>query len=371
MRSENLPGGSEGSLAAGRKRFPFPLASGLLGGLLLLPCAAQQPPASSSPTPPAPPDTTAGWNQRLQQLDQAGAHEATDYRIGPNDLLEVSVFEAPELNRSVRVTAGGEVSLPLLGAVQAAGLTPHEMELVLQELLRRRYMKDPHVGVFVQEMESHPVSVFGAVAKPGVYQIRGARTLIEVLSLAQGLAEDAGDTVMVMRSRRRPSGETAETTSGTDPPGGGLEAPPAPPEAINLKQLLESGEPRFNVTIYPGDIVKVARAGIVYVVGEVQKPGGFVLRSNENISVLQALALAEGLTRTAAKKHARVIRTGQDGQRSEVSINLDQVLAGKALDPFLQPNDIVFVPNSAARSAFFRGLEAAVGTLSGVIIYRR
>ena len=318
---------------------------------------------AQEPEPSSPPETTAGWNQRLAELrrvDLAESARGSDYRIGPHDLLEITVFEAPELNRAVRVSAGGGISLPLLGLVPAAGLTPQELEVALQERLRERYMNDPHVGVFVREMESHPVSVFGAVAKPGVYQIRGTRTLVEVLSLAQGLAEDAGDTVVVMRNpqaARVAAGQEAE----------------AEPESlsVNLKDLLESGEARFNVAVYPGDIVKVTRAGIVYVVGDVRKPGGFVLRSNENISVLQALALAEWLNRTAAKNHARIIRTDAEGERSEIALNLDKVLAGKADDPVLQPNDIVFIPNSAARSAFFRGLEAAVGIASGVIIYRR
>jgi len=361
-------GGNEQGEPRGRVRRAILTA----GSVLLLAfspfLAAQEPPPPAPAGEPPWPQTSAGWNQRLQELSRVGPAAPGDYRIGPYDLVDISVFEAPELNRTVRVSAGGEVSLPLLGGVQAAGLTPQELERVLQELLRRRYMKDPHVSVFVREMESHPVSVFGAVTKPGVYQIRGTRTLIEVLSLAQGLAEDAGDTVLVMRGRSPTPQALAE--EGGDA-AGGAEAAAGNNASINLKDLLESGDTRYNVPVHPGDIVKVARAGVVYVVGEVKKPGGFVLRNNENISVLQALALAEGLSRTAAKSHARIIRTDPEGRRSAVPINLDKVLAGKAADPFLAPNDIVFVPNSAARSAFFRGLEATVGTLSGLIIYRR
>ena len=362
-------GGNEQGRPRGRTR----RAILTVGGALLLAfsplLAAQEPPppvpSEEKPWPP----TSAEWNQRLQELGRGGPGEPGDYRIGPYDLVDISVFEAPELNRTVRVSAGGEISLPLLGGVQAAGLTPQELERVLQELLRRRYMKDPHVSVFVREMESHPVSVFGAVTKPGVYQIRGTRTLIEVLSLAQGLAEDAGDTVLVMRGRPRSPEAVAGTAGGTA--AGGAEPAAGDTLSVNLKDLLQSGDVRSNVPIYPGDIVKVARAGIVYVVGEVKKPGGFVLRNNESLSVLQALALAEGLSRTAAKSHARIIRTDSEGRRREVPINLDKVLAGKAADPFLEPNDVVFIPNSAARSAFFRGLEATVGTLSGLVIYRR
>ncbi|MBI4466557.1 MAG: polysaccharide biosynthesis/export family protein [Acidobacteria bacterium] len=324
------------------------------------PVEAQKTSSATPPTQSAVSDIV-DWNQRLAQRHRE--QPAGDYWIGPHDLLEISIFEAPEMNRAVRVSAGGEISLPLLGAVRAAGLSPQQLEQLLQQLLRARYMKDPHVGVFVREMESHPVSVFGAVAKPGVYQIRGVRTLIEVLSLAQGLADDAGDTVLVLPGSATTAAERPEE-------GAGSEERPAALE-VSLKELLESGEERDNVPIYPGDIVKVARAGLVYVVGDVKKPGAFVLRSNENISVLQALALAEGANRTAATKHARIIRTGSNGERRELVINLNKVLGGKAHDPLLEPNDILFVPNSAARSAFFRGLEAAVGTLSGIIIYRR
>jgi len=295
-----------------------------------------------------------------------------EYRIGPDDLLEVTVFEAPEMNRALRVPASGEISLPLLGAVKAVGLTPRELEFVLQELLRRTYMKDPHVGVYVREMESHPVSVFGAVEKPGVFQVRGTKTLLEVLSMAEGLADDAGDTVLVMRAAGfLDTRAQAATDQEIGSKGAGIEM--ATPEGlsaasisdrpsaqgsveINLKMLLESGDPRYNIPVYPGDIVKVTRAGVVYVVGEVKKPGGFVLKSNENISVLQAIALAEGLSSTAAKSKARIIRTDENtGERTEVPLDVGKLLAGKAPDPLLQPKDIVFVPNSAARSALYRG----------------
>jgi len=122
--------------------------------------------------------------------------------------------------------------------------------------------------------------------------------------------------------------------------------------------------------VHPGDIVKVTRAGVVYVIGEVRKPGGFALKSNERISVLQALALSEGLTRTASKAGARIIRTDQQtGERKETSIDLGKILAGKAPDPVLEPKDIVFVPNSAAKTTFGRGVEAAAQTLTGLLIF--
>lgn len=365
------------------------LAAGFLSAFLsTVGVALGQEPISQVPTRDL--RTTEDWNRRLQELFRQAAPgrqlaAAPEYRIGAEDLLEITVFEAPELNRTLRVAASGEISLPLLGAVRAGGLTPYELERVLEELLRRRYLKDPHVGVYVRELQSHPVSVFGAVKKPGVFQIRGAKTLIEVLSLAEGLADDAGDTVIVMRSGNLQPGEAkksgnpeaGEPPAPTKPGDGDASSPqpalqPAASVEINLKQLLESGDPRSNVPVYPGDILKVTRAGIVYVVGEVKKPGGFVLQNNENISVLQAIALGEGLTRTAARQRARIIRTEEaTGERREIPLNLEKILQGQAPDPLLQPKDIVFVPNSTAKSALYRSAEAALSIVSGVIIWRR
>jgi polysaccharide export outer membrane protein len=337
--------------------------------------------------------TSAEINQRLQQAREKLAGSTTESqtsesRIGPDDLLNISIFEAPEMNCIVRVSASGEISLQLLGAIHAAGLTPRELESVLQGLLRRTYMKDPHVGVFVQELQSHPVSVVGAVKMPGVFQIRGTKTVIEVLSMAQGLADDAGETVLIMHGAGYAE---SGSSNGPDPTRAGIA--PVPParvvlakndssqptapgkngeiEEINLKKLLESADSALNVPVRPGDIVKVPRAGIVYVVGEVQKPGGFVLQNNENISVLQALALAEGPTHTSAIGRARIIRTDPaTGMRTEIPMNLGKIFSGKAPDTFLQPKDIVFVPNSAAKSVLYRSSEAALQTAAGIAIYK-
>lgn len=347
--------------------------------LLLLVLCCSSPAAARQRSQPAPapsmqgsaplPGTSRDYNRRLHQLlpGSDSVAPARDYRIGPEDLLEITVFEASDLDRTVRVSAEGGISLPLLGAIHAAGLTSRQLEAVLEELLRRSYMKDPHVGVFVKAIRSHPVSVFGAVEKPGVYQIRGAKTLVEVLSMAQGLASDAGDTVIVMRSG---GGALPPDTAGAST--GGSASAPAGTIRIPLEGLLDSGNPRDNVLVYPGDVVKVTRAGIVYVVGEVRKPGGFTLKSNENISVLQALALAKGLTRTSAAKRALIIRTSKtSGKREEIAINLDKILKGRAPDPLLRARDIVFVPNSTGRAAFYRGAEAALSIAGGVIVYRR
>jgi polysaccharide export outer membrane protein len=285
-------------------------------------------------------------------------------RIGPGDLLEVSVFEAPEMNRTLRVQANGKISMELLGGVKASGLTPSELESVLREHLRRTYMKNPHVGVFVRELESHPVSVVGAVKKPGVFQVRGATTVIQLLSMAEGVADNAGDSVLIMRGAASYGQGRQDAQTASQEFIGKI-------DQVNLRDLLESKDAASNVAVFPGDIVKVTAAGLVYVVGEVKKPGGFALKNNHDISLLQALALSEGLTHTSATSHARIVRTDpQTGKRIEIPVDLARILANKASDPGLRQDDILFIPNSSAKSAFYRAATAAVSMAAGVAIYK-
>jgi polysaccharide export outer membrane protein len=364
----------------------------------------------SAATPANPPaaysQTTGDYNRRLAGLNGEASNQAVnsgpdlgfaDYRIGPDDQLDISVLEASELGGKPRVSDGGTISLPLVGTVKAAGLTTLELQAVIEELLRHSYIKDPHVTVQVSDVQSHPVSVFGAVKKPGVFQIRDPKTVVEMLSMAEGLDSDAGDKVIVER-RGEEDDSAAAALNGGSPPArdarmdsAGRDSLLLPaslktdsstgsvPQAeknpstvtINLKRLLDTGDPRLDVLVYPGDVVKVPRADLVYVVGEVGKPGGFELKSNERISVLQAVALAEGLTHTSAASHARIIRTDPaTGARKEIPINLNKILAGKAADPLLHPRDIVFVPNSAGKAAIYRGVEAATSIGAGIAVYR-
>src|SRR5882762_11729787 len=338
--------------------------------------------------------STEDWNRRLRELsasaDLAANANAREYTIGTDDVLEVNVFEAQELNREVRVSASGEISLPLHGGVRATGLTPRELEKSLEQLLGQKYMKDPHVGVFVREMQSHAVSVMGAVRKPGTFQISGSKTLLEILSLAEGLADDAREEVTILRgaAQNNVAGSISEKTndrSGSSPAtrlqeteksaaaDAGTDNNSAASQnvlQVNLKDLLDSTDPTHNPAVYPGDIVKVSRAGIVYVMGAVQRPGGFAMKTNERISVLQAVALSEGLTKTAAKGNARIIRTNErSGKRTETPIDLGKILSGKSPDPMLGPRDIVFVPDSAAKTALTRGTEVAAQTLAGILIF--
>ena len=358
-------------------------------------------------------ESTEDYNRKLEklkeQLAESRERQTGDYRIGPQDLLDINIFEAPELNRTVRVSENGEVSLPLLGGIHVVRLTARELENTLAAKLRE-FLKDPHVSVMVTAIESHPVSVIGEVNKPGVFQVRGSKTLLEMLSMAQGLAPEAGDEVLVMRNAGYNRGQEAsapttqagsaeksrndedriKTVSGLDNnPDGTLkkhmttsiegtnnaaakqgEGQGGDTIAINLRHLLNSRDPRFNVPIYAGDIVKVTRAGIVYVVGAVKKPGGFTVKGNEQMSLLKAIALAEGLSSTSSKGHTRIIRTDEgNGQRSEIPVQLGKILDGKAPDMNLQAADIVFVPSSTGKTVLFRSTDAVVNTATGLAIF--
>ena len=305
---------------------------------------------SPSTDPPAANPRADELNDRLSALAAAPVSQTAtrDYRIGADDLLDITVFEADELSRAVRVSGNGEISMPLLGVIPVAGLTPREVEGVLVERLAADYMVDPHVAVTVTEMQSHPVSVVGAVNKPGVVQIRGSRTLLEVLALAEGLAEDAGEQVIVMRG---------DVSAGFEPRMAEESLADAS-TVISLTDLLESADVRHNVPIYPGDIVKVQQAGIVYVVGEVTRPGSFAIRANEQLTVLRAVALGEGLLPTASKGSAVILRTDATGVQTEIPVDLGDVLAGRAPDLALQSEDVLWVPNSTSRSVA-RGLANA------------
>lgn len=292
--------------------------------------------------------------------------EGADYLIGPEDVLQIGVFNIPELsNLTVRVANDGSITLPLLGRVSATGLTPQQLRSKLQEEWGQTYLQGPQVTVFVQEFHARPVSVIGAVEKPGLYQITGSRTLVEMLSLAGGMARQgsipAGRTVYVTR---KGGFENLETIEGVR-----LIAPDK--VEIELRRLLYSRENALNIGIEPFDTICVSRADVVYVVGEVKKPGGFVLEDREKITLLQALALAEGLTGNASRRSARIIRTAEDGSRTEIPVDIGRILKGKSEDLPLAANDILFIPTSAGKAAAKRGAEAAIGTVSGILVYRR
>ena len=293
-----------------------------------------------------------------------GGELGPDYVIGPEDILSVDVFNVPDLKQTVRVDNDGTITVKLLGRVKAAGLTTKQLKEELQTDWGKDYLENPEVSIFVREFHGRPVSVIGAVEKPNLYQLPGPRSLIEVLAMAGGLAKrtngGSGRTLYVIRK----GGFGA-----LDPVSGMLQVAPDEVE-IDLQQLLYSHDDALNIPIQPFDIISVTKAGIVYVTGEVRKPGGFTLEDKDNVTVLQALAMAEGLSGNAAKKAARIIHRNHDGTLKETSVDIGKIQDGKAQDVQLLANDVLFVPNSRAKYAGKRTAESVVATLTGLIVFR-
>jgi polysaccharide export outer membrane protein len=270
----------------------------------------------------------------------------SDLVIGAGDLLQIAVFGAPDFDKVVRVSSSGEVSLPFIGSVRLAGLTTRQAEKLLEKtLLDGGYFADPQVSVFEKEYETQGISVAGEVQKPGIYPMLGSHRLFDVISAAGGTTPKAGNQVSIShRDASQPAQTLMLAGNGSD-------------STVNNPEVL------------PGDTVVVQKAGIVYVVGDVRTPGGFVM-DKPVVTVLQALALAQGTNTTAKLDRARLIRrTGN--QREDVPIALKKILASKSPDINMQADDILFVPNSSAKSALHRGLEAIVQTATGVVIYSR
>lgn len=291
------------------------------------------------------------------------APAATDYVIGPEDVLSIDVFDVPELSKTVRVANDGSIMVMLLGRVQAAGLTTRQLREELERKYGRTYLQNPQVSVFVTEFHSQPVSVIGAVARPGIYQLTGPRSLIEMLSLAGGLAQIGtapGRTLLV--TRKEGFGDNFQVVKG-------MKLISSDKLEININDLLSSREDALNIPIEPFDVISVSKADIVYVAGDVKKPGGYEMGEGGDLTILKALALAGGPNVTAAKGNTCIIRQGPNGSRVEIPVDLKKVFDGKAQDLPLAANDLLFVPSSTSKSVAKRAAEAAVATVSGFLIY--
>jgi polysaccharide biosynthesis/export protein len=333
---------------------PMRFRSRLLPIVLLLAGAAALPHASS-PAPQA----------SLPQAPQGAGNPADGgLALGPDDQIAIRILEAPEIvERPVRVDTNGFIELPLVGRLKAGGLTVAELHDVLVSKYKT-FILEPEITVAVEEFRSQPVSVIGAVNSPGVQQVRGRKTLVEMLSLAGGVRPDAGYSVKI--TRRLESGPLDLPTATVDPSGQFSVA------EVSLKSIIEARDPDANITVKPHDVISVPRAQMVYVVGEVEKAGGFVMSERESLSVLQALSLAGGLRPTAVPKSARILRaTDGSAVRQETPVNLAKLLAGSAGDIPLRPDDILFIPGSTARRAGIRALETAISLGTGIIIWRR
>jgi polysaccharide export outer membrane protein len=289
------------------------------------------------------------------------------YILGPDDAISVGVADVAELDAKVlgviKVDHQGNIRLPLAGRIQASGLTIESLE---KEIAKRLggIMNDPEVSVSVAEYRSHPVSILGAVRNPGVYQVNGPKTLFEVLSLAGGLNPDASNRVKIMRAVSAGPLPLANATSDKTREFYTAE--------LNVRSIMEAKNPDENIFVLSNDVITVPKAEMVYVVGSVHKSGGFPLNEKEQITVLQAVSLAEGLDKVASAKSARILRqSSPDAERTEVAVDVEKILAGRAKDVPLRANDILFIPNSLAKSASMRALEAAIQTATGLAIFAR
>jgi polysaccharide export outer membrane protein len=265
--------------------------------------------------------------------------------LGPGDLLDIALFDLPDLSTQVRVTSDGEITFPLLGKLQVLGMTP----LQVQDLIRARlvsgdFVKDPQVAVFVSEYANQSVYVLGEVNKPGAYPLLGAHRLYDFISAASGFTLLAGKSITITRI-----------------------ADPLTPETVHF-----SRDPDFaggNPQIAAGDTVYVGKAGVIYVVGEVNKAGGFLMVSAESMTVMEALATAEGAKPTAALGSVRLIRKTDQG-RTETTLNVNQIFQLHGPDMVLHDQDILYVPRSAARVGVQTFLTYGVGAALGAAIYR-
>jgi polysaccharide export outer membrane protein len=275
-----------------------------------------------------------------QQSDAAFPPSA----IGPGDLLQIHVFHTPELDTQARVDNAGIVVMPLIGSVHLAGLTPAQAGQQIRKLLSdANYVSNLDVTVFVAENATQRVSVFGEVKNPGSIPLSGRMRLLDVISAAGGLVPTSSGAVTI--NHRDQAGEA---------------------------QTLRVNGPLATMTnpeVMPGDTIMAEKAGIVYVVGSVNRPGGFVLEGGKKVTLLQALALAEGSTSTAVLRHARLIRN-VSGERKMIDIDLKAVLRGKGVkDEQMQDDDILFIPNSVIKDVLRSGIHGAMDMAAGVSIY--
>jgi len=251
-----------------------------------------------------------------------------EYRIGPKDLLEIKVFELPELNQTVRVSEDGTITVPLLGQVKIEGLTKDEVEERIGGLLEEKYLKNARVSVFIKEYQSKLVAVIGAVENPGMYELVGRLTLLQMVSKAGGFKENASDELFVLRE-----GESGNPSR----------------IVIDLEDLLINGNQKLNIPLQPNDVINIPVDKIiyVYVFGEVRSPGKLEVKMSKGITVLQSIAQAGGLTDAAKKSSVAIKRKDEKtGRETKIKVNLGDIIKGKKPDIELQEGDVVIIPES-------------------------
>jgi len=287
-------------------------------------------------TPGAEQDSQTGQTSSTKQIP-------VSLKIAPGDLLHITVFDVPEMTQEVRVGANGKAQLALIGDIALAGMTGQEAaETIARELRNKKLLLSPQVNVLVKEFASQGVSVTGEVQHPGIYQVLGSRTLLDLISMAGGLTNLADTRITVQR--RGAAEEKVTVKLKTDDPEASL---------------------ANNVQIYPGDLILVPRAGIVYVLGDVNRPGGFVMQDSGKITLLQVLAQAGGASRTASLNKAVLMRKNTQGYVS-TKLQVGRIERGQDPDLELHANDILFVPNNRLKNVLSgtQGVASAIGSAS-------
>lgn len=311
---------------------------------------AAQSATSSTPTTPTP---TAA---------PAKISYDAEYILGPGDQIRIWALGAEEISdKPMRIDPSGNLDLPLVGRIRASGLSVDQLRAELVNKLKAD-IREPIVSVDILEYGSQPVSIIGAVGEPGIHQLQGRRTLAEVLSLAGGTRPDAGSRIKV--TRQLEWGAIPVEGSQLDPSGKFYVA------EVNLKDFLSASKPENNILIFPHDVIAVPQSELVYVVGAVNRAGGFPLNDRESVSTLQAVALAEGLGPLNAAQNSKILRVMPSGERREIEVDLKKILAGKTTDVALEPNDILFVPGSTSKAVAAKVLETTLATISGIAIWR-
>ena len=292
------------------------------------------------------------------------SEEKSSYVLGPDDQLKIWALGMEEItDKPVKIDPGGNIDVAGVGQLHAGGLTVEQFKALLVERLSKQIIH-PQVSIEIVDFGSQPVSVMGAVNHPGVHQLGGRKTLAEVLSQAEGLRPDAGPIVTISREIRY--GPIPLPTSKPDSTGRFSVA------EVNVKELMAGSKPAENILVSPHDVITVPTAEVVYVIGEVKKPGEVQLKDRGSISVLQALSSAEGFGQTPAPQDSKIVRIVPGTQeRTDIPVDLRKVMAGKAEDVALRPNDILVVPPSGPKKVAARIAEAAIQTTTGVIIWRR
>ena len=332
--------------------------------------AAPQPAAPAESVGPVDgavkPDAKPGNATAIKKLSEApdqSAQPVESYVLGPQDTLTVRVVDMDELGDDpYPIDLAGMLTLPRIGSVHAAGLTAEQLQQVLTKKFKD-YLQNPVVTVRVTEFHSQPVSILGAVESPGVHQIRGNKSLFEVISEAGGLKDDAGNKITI--TRQMVNGPLPLANAQTDPSGRYSIAD------LNIRSVMSARNPQENIPVKPYDVITVPKADLIYVIGAVKRPGGFPLQERANMTVLEALSLSQGLDHAAASKRAKILRTDDvTHARLEIPIDVQKILDGKGNDQPLLSNDILFIPTSAAKQASLRAIEALVQTGTGIAIYR-